>query len=195
MRVWRPGRIRATTGLTVIGGCLGLLTVACAPALNWREVSLADAEGLRAMFPCKPDQVSQRMSWPGGAPVNVSLWSCRAGGYLWGVSAVKVRDVTEVSVVLNGWSDALRGRSGYRVVSTLAPFVKGSTPLPQAMAFELQPKQGVEGSAKALPPGWAWHFSHGLTLFQVSVWSLEGELPTKSEDVVSTFKNGFYFQN
>lgn len=195
MRFWLLARIRAFTVLTAIGGCLAIALQGCAPALNWRDVAFPDAQGLKGMFPCKPDMVAQRVSWPGVAPTELRLWSCRAGGYLWGVSSVTLTDVAEVPRVLNVWADALQSKPGYHVEPILAPSVKGSTPVSEPSAWYLTPAGVRSSSVKAMPWGWSWHFSHGLTIFQASVWSLEGDLPTKSEDVVSAFKNGFYFQN
>lgn len=167
----------------------------CTPALNWRDVTFPDAQGLKGVFPCKPDLVAQRVSWPGVAPAELRLWSCRAGGYLWGLSSVTLTDVAHVPLVLRGWADALQAKTGYRVESILAPSVKGATPVPDPSAWRLTPDALTKPAAKAMPSGWSWHFSHGLTIFQASVWSLEDDLPTKSEDVVSPFKNGFHFQN
>lgn len=196
MRFWFPSWIRAITALTVFGGCAGGLLLGCAPSLNWREVRIPQADGLVASFPCKPDEWEQRMSWPGVRATTVQLWSCRAGGYRWSVAAARLTDATEVPVALQHWAATWQGQPGYRAATRANPPVPGSTPQPAALAFQLMPVASKGGAApKPLPTGWSWHFSHGLIVFQATVWMVDGgELPTNSEDVVSLFKNGFYFQ-
>ena len=83
---------------------------ACAPALNWREVRPADAEGLLATFPCKP-QVAQRQIPLAGLPdrVTVHLLSCEADGSRWALSHLSVSDASLVPVALRALAAATRG--------------------------------------------------------------------------------------
>src|SRR6218665_2085138 len=61
---------------------------ACTPALNWRDVKPANADGLAAQFPCKPDQAERQLTVPGleGGPVTLHVLSCPAGDTTWALS-------------------------------------------------------------------------------------------------------------
>ena len=56
-----------------------LLLAACTPTFNWREATVGPA-GLRAMFPCKPDQVEHRSAFAPGHEVVLHATGCEAGG-------------------------------------------------------------------------------------------------------------------
>lgn len=54
------------------------LVTGCTPALDWREVRLAES-GLILLFPCKP-QFQARSVDAAGLPWSASLTACEAGG-------------------------------------------------------------------------------------------------------------------
>lgn len=184
-------RIRAITASTLIGGvCL----VACSPALNWREIHPVDADGLVAWFPCQPDAVARSMNWPGVSRATVNVLSCRSGDTLWALRYAHVPDVRQVSTTLRLWSQDVSTRPGYQATAIPALNVPGMTPQSEAQAWALT-WGGGHPERSDWPTGvFAWHFSHGLTVFQASVW--QATPPgngSKGEDVTQTFKNGLHF--
>ena len=85
--------------LTLLLG-VGALS-ACSPALDWREVHPAEAPGLQALFPCKPDHVSRTVTLPSAPqPLVMHLWSCQTGDVTWALSQVQVQDVAQVGPTL-----------------------------------------------------------------------------------------------
>lgn len=193
MRFCETRRIRAITVLTAIGG--SFVVGACAPAFNWRELALPETEGLIALFPCKPERMQQRIQWPGLPQAQVHLWTCLSGGFRWSLAMTRADDAKWVPSVLENWSAGLVQQSAYRVEAMPPLNVKGATPQPAARAWKATLTAGHLTGANRPVTVWTWHFSHGLHAFQASVWGLSPEeLPANSEDVVTVFRNGFYFQ-
>jgi hypothetical protein len=196
-----PGRLapRLLTMLTLLG------VGACAPALNWRAFTLEAGEGLQVNFPCKPDRIERPLSWPeSGEAVVVRMHHCQAEGLTWVLQSVAVDDLGKVDPILRAWpavlADNLRQATLGAVVEVHPPEeieVPRMTPNPLARAVDLAaaPPSGV-GQAGA--PAWrrvrAWHFSHGLRVYEAAVWSIEDHKPAQtSEDVTLPFFEGLQF--
>lgn len=183
--------------------------VACAPALNWREVRPAQTDGLQATFPCKPDAVERRLVLPGlPGPVVLHMLSCQADGGMWALSHLTVMDAAQVPVALRALAAATRGNveAATRVAtrqagaalraSELPPVaVPGMTPQPDSRAWRFEAMRPGDGSGPGVPMAvTAWHFSHGLTVFQASVWQQgEGTTAHSGREAVTTFLQGFHF--
>lgn len=192
---------------------LWLSLAACAPALNWRDVRPEQAEGLRATFPCKPDVAERQLRLPGLAePVTVRLLSCQTDGRTWALSHLTVADADQVAVALRALAAATRGnleaasaggRAAVQATELPPVTVPGMTPQPDSRAWRFDtrpagPKAGSPGEAGAssAPPTTvtAWHFSHGLTVFQASVWQREaGTTAHSGPQAIVTFAQGFHF--
>jgi hypothetical protein len=72
------------------------------------------------------------------------------------------------------------------------------TPSPHAQAVDLLAGPLPPGEQGSGAPTWrrvrAWHFFHGLTVFQAAVWSSEDHKPAQtSEDVTRPFFDGLHF--
>lgn len=196
---------------------------ACAPALNWREVRPADADGLLATFPCKPQAAQRQIPLPGLPDVvTVHLLSCEAEGSRWALSHLSVSDASLVPVALRALAAATRGnletasREAERQTqaargtsaeagplaqpavraSELAPVaVPRMTPQPDTRAWRFEARRPGEGGGPSVPlTVTASHFSHGLTVFQASVWQ-PGEAANahSGREGVTTFLQGFHF--
>ena len=186
-------RIRAITASTLIGG-VGL--GACAPEMNWREVHPVDADGLVAWFPCKPEAVERSFSWPGVPQARVHVLSCRSGDALWALRYARVPDVPQIGGTLRLWGQEASHLPGYKAESIMNLAVPGMTPQPQASAWALTWAQPAPDRPDRPMHAVTWHFSHGLTVFQASVWrATPFESGAKGEDVAQTFKNGLHFPN
>lgn len=180
------GVCRLVLGVNLVA----LSLAACSPALNWREVRPAEADGLVAWFPCKPQMAERPMNWPGVEAVTVRVLSCRADGLIWSLAYARMPDAPLVTRTLTGWATAWRDRSGYDSVAIAPLQGRGMVVPADGLAWALSARD-----PQTLPRlGRAWHFSHGLTVFQASVWGdrLQESL-TKGEDVAATFTNGLHF--
>lgn len=186
--------------------------VACSPALNWRQLDLADAGGLRLNFPCKPDKVERTLRLDGlSEPLRLAMWSCEAAGATWVLSAARLGSATQVSPALRAlaaateanlaWADR---RARQQVPATTLPAwqrtdagalqVPGMTPNPEARGWRIQGlRPDGSAAAQALTVD-AWHFSHGLTVFQAAIWRGGDPLPRQnSEDAVEVFRQSLHF--
>ena len=195
---------------------------ACAPALNWREVRPAHAEGLLATFPCKPQAAQRQIPLPGLPDVvTVHLLSCEADGSRWALSHLSVSDASLVPVALRALAAATRGNlevasreaarqaqaaSAQAVPEPLAqPAVRASelapaavprmTPQPDSRTWRFEARRPGEGGGASVPlTVTASHFSHGLTVFQASVWQPdEAGSAHSGREGVTTFLQGFHF--
>lgn len=77
---------------------LVLSLCACAPALDWRQVS-PDELGITGLFPCRPSTAS-RNTHVGGRAITVSMHACKADGATFALSSAQVDDVRAVGPVL-----------------------------------------------------------------------------------------------
>ena len=199
---------------------------ACEPALNWREVRPAQADGLVALFPCKPDAVQRDIVLPGlGDAVTLHLLSCEADGQRWVLSHLRVTDVALVPQALRALASATRGnlelatrsaaaahtpptsqdgpsRTALRAVdhqvqaSELPPLlVPRMTPQPEARTWRFEAMRPGDGAGPGVPLSvTASHFSHGLTVFQASVWQAgEAASAHSGREATITFLQGFHF--
>lgn len=194
-----------------MGLCLGLgvWMGGCTPALDWREVRPPQAPGLRAVFPCRPDLVTRTVTLPSLAqPVSMQLWSCQTGDVTWALSRVQVKDATDVGPTLTALATTMQDnlRAASQMAGSTTPLradplgpvqVRGMTPQPQAQGWRFQARR-VDGWGRPLEVGvTAWHFAHGLQIFQASVSRPVGpsgtEPPQSAQDAELSFRDGFQF--
>lgn len=179
---------------------------ACAPALDWREVQVWPGEGLKATFPCKPDRHQRQIAWaglPDGATMH--LLTCQADGVTWAVNAMTLPEVALVGPALDHLRASMQANLAAAANMAVAAqpvssqdlgpvTVPRMTPMPQAhaWAFSAQRPDGL-GRPMAQQVR-AWHFAHGLTVFQASVWrSGEASSRQSSEDMANEFFRSFQF--
>lgn len=191
--------------MALVLACVAL-TSACSPALNWRQVKPGAAEGLVALFPCKPDAHVREMAWPGmSTPVAMHMVSCQTEEGTWAVSYLTLPDAVLVPPALNEWTAMMRrnlsaakqmaGQSGAPVEKDLGVIeVPHMTPMPQAHGWQFQ-AQRPDGLGRPMDMDIrTWHFSHGMTVFQASVWRpLDVVKAQTSEDVAQAFFKGLNF--
>ena len=192
-----------------IVGCQSL--VACSPALDWRTVRPEHAPALQAVFPCKPKQVDRSLTLPAlpGPPVTMHLVSCKVGESIWALSYFDAKDITRVPLALAADNRALRdnleavSRLGSpSPVTTVSAVdvgpaqVIGMTPNPLSRHWRLVGRRPVGQGESAPVEVHAWHFSHGLMVYQASLWRPVPPVNAKeSTDAVETFIQGFKFSD
>lgn len=200
--------------LRVMGLTLFLLLSACSPALNWREVRPAQADALTGLFPCQPQAVERVVSWPGVASgVSMHLLSCQTGDVTWALSYMAMPDVALVGPALPQLTAQLRSNlqaASQMTVNTpgaarqadqaamgqdQGPItVSGMTPAAGAHAWRFLSQRPDGLGAPLNMDIRAWHFSHGLRVFQASVWRpAEAAKSQTSEDVANAFLSSFHF--
>ncbi len=156
---WRRARAPAAALATALG--------ACAPSLNWRDVTPAGSE-LRALFPCRPDVHQRRVALAGGT-ATMQMHVCEASGLTF---AVTYADVETPEQVARGMADlrtlAVRNidGAGAQIADASVP---GMTPHPQAGQLSVQGRL-PDASPVQLR---AVFFTKGLRVFQASVLGAE----------------------
>lgn len=115
---------------------LGLLLalVACAPALNWREVRLDG--GAMALFPCKPDHQTRTVALA-GQTVALTLHACEAAGLRFAVAQTDVLTPDRVEPVLAALAAAQARNLQATLPSGQPAQVPGMTPNAQARRYAL----------------------------------------------------------
>jgi hypothetical protein len=78
-----------------IGALCGLL--GCTPAFNWRDVAF-DGLPVSALLPCKPDRATRTVPLA-GAPRQMVMAGCEAGGATFTVAVVTVQDASQLAQV------------------------------------------------------------------------------------------------
>lgn len=199
-------RVRVAPPAAVCMLALSLLTSACSPGLNWREVHPEEADGLTALFPCKPDAHTRMVPWPGvpgGAKMH--MLSCQTEAGTWALSYLTMPDAALLAPALYEFTAAMRrnlgaatemaGKGAPVSEQDLGPIaVPGMTPMPQAHGWRFQARR-PDGLGRPLDMDIrTWHFSHGMTVFQASLWRpVEAAKGQSSEDVAQAFFNGLNF--
>ena len=82
----------------------GLVTTACSPDQNWREVTF-EGSALKAQLPCKPDRTSRTVPL-GGTAVNLQVAGCESGTAIVAVMMARLQPGADVNAVMTGWQKA-----------------------------------------------------------------------------------------
>ena len=153
---------------------LGL--VACAPALDWRDVSAADGL-VKAQLPCRPTTHTRKVKLA-GQTVNLSLQACSAGGQTWALAWADVNDPAQLGPALRELREAAAANVGATSSTTIALNVPGATPHADSSRLRFQ---GRRADGQAVREQVAL-FVRGTWVVQATV--LGAELP---DDAAETF--------
>jgi hypothetical protein len=140
-----------------------LLSVACAPALDWRLMTLAGTP-LQVSFPCRPSAMARNLT-VGNTPLHWTLTACDAGDMTFAVAWADVPDPARTTAVLQ----ALARQTGENLraapQAVQAASVPGMTPhlASQWMRFLGRSPDGKVLAQQVLL------FTHGLRVYQASV--------------------------
>jgi hypothetical protein len=140
-----------------------LTLTACSPVENWREVRPPDSE-LRLLFPCRPTSLTRSVVLA-GAPVELTLLACAAGGSAYALKHGDVVDPAKVSPALRVLAAASALNIGAEAVAGEPHAVAGMSPNPDARRRQLQGR---------LPDGRPVReehltFARGTRVYQLSV--------------------------
>ena len=142
---------------------LPLLAVACAPALDWRQLR-PDGWGLALSLPCRPASHARTLPLA-GPPVELQLYACSAEDHTFAAASADLVDPARVGPALQALATAAQGNLQGRVVSERAATVPGMTPHPAARRWRIEGRR---------PDGQPLHgqvlvFAHGARVFQVTL--------------------------
>jgi len=169
----RPGRRLAPLLL------VALITAACSPALDWREVR-PQGSAVTALFPCKPVAQARRVQLE-GQEVRMALHACSADGQTWGLAFADIGDPALVTAAL----EALQRAAAANVDAVPTPGqdlkVPGATPNPASTRQHLQGRR-PDGQPVMLASA---VFAHGTTVHQAIALG-----PSLAEAGIDTFLGG-----
>ena len=92
---------RISSGWHLAWAVVCLVLCACQPALNWREIRIANTSAL-VMLPCKPDKSARNVPL-GGQDVAIQLLSCKAAGATYAVAWSQLPAGTSAPIALDQW--------------------------------------------------------------------------------------------
>lgn len=108
----------------------------CSPALDWREVRIAEA-GTELLFPCRPVRQQRKLTLD-GQPRSMVLHVCDAGPASWALSHVDVADPAAVGAALQSMAASVRANLDATAAAAVAArAVPGATPQPQSGRWRL----------------------------------------------------------
>ena len=162
---------------------LGLASLAaCSPTFNWRDVR-PDGARLSLLMPCKPDKAQKTVAM-GGAPAELMLLSCDAGGVTFALAFTDVKDIAKTAPALAQWQSV-----------TLANMKAAPNPATQAIKLTGLPTGAVLVKATGLRPNGqavssqAAYFVQGTQVFQAVMYA-----DKIAPDVAETFLSGLKFE-
>ena len=131
-----------------------LFLTGCSPALNWRNVPVADA-ALTITLPCKPDQANRKIELA-GVPVELFMVGCDADGATFAVSHVALDDPSTAGAALAHWRAAALAQLGPAAAASAVdtPYAPaGVLPLAQSVRT-VATGQRADGTAVTLQAVW-----------------------------------------
>ncbi len=149
----------------------GVLLLACAPALDWRELRPAGS-GMALLFPCKPDSHARQVHL-GPDAVWLEMHACTAAGATWALAFADMADPARVGPALVELLSAAAKNLGASEPQTLPLKVEGATPNPDSQRVQFQGRM-PDGRAATEQVA---VFAKGTRVFQVIVLGdkLDGE--------------------
>jgi hypothetical protein len=169
---WRFSAARGKRA--AMAAALGIALVACAPALDWRELRPAGTQ-LQLLFPCKPTS-QQRTLNLAGAPVALTLHACQAGNLTWALSHADVADPARVASALTELKAAAQIKMGQPEVAWVALITPGATPNAQSGLARFS----ISGADRQALQMHVAVFAHGTRVFQAAV--LGSSVPAEAAD-------------
>ena len=113
---------------------LAMLLSACSPALDWRDVPVAD--GLMLQFPCRPDR-GERTVVLEGRGVPACMLSCEAGGLSWSATTFDIGEPALLPATLRHLRSQLARNLHADEVAGRPPRQAGLTPQDEAWRMRL----------------------------------------------------------
>jgi hypothetical protein len=119
-----------------MSGWAGFLLLACAPALDWREVR-PEGSGIVLLMPCKPDSHARQVHI-GPDAVRLELHACTAAGTTWALAFAEMGDPARVGPALAELQAAAARNLSASEPRPLPLKAEGATPNPASGRVQLQ---------------------------------------------------------
>lgn len=155
----------------------------CSPALNWREIRLAQTP-VKVMLPCKPDEASRPTPMV-GSEVNMHMLGCEAGGALFAIAWVDVQHAEQAGVAMSQWQAAMLTNMQATSSKTVPFTPKGSLAQVQDVRVVATGRR-QDGTTVTAQGAW---FARGAQVFHAVMYA--GAL---DPEAVEVFFSGIEFQ-
>lgn len=167
---------------TCIAALAASCSVACSPALDWREF-VPEGTDLRVAFPCRPDRQARAVV-VAGAKTQMQMLACSAGDATFALAFVDVVDPSRVGATLAELRATAASNLQSAPPQSVPLQIRGMTPNEQAARLTI---------SGTLPDGavvqaQAAFFARGLRVYQATV---VGARP--SPELADTFIGGLKF--
>jgi hypothetical protein len=165
----------AAAAAAILGGCT--------PALDWRELPVEDT-GLKATFPCKPEQATRPVTLA-GREVAMHGLACRSGTSTFAVMAADLGGPMDAALALQQWQAASLATLRAREPRTTSFRPRGALEVAasaQVDAAGLRPDGSTVHSRAA-------YFAHGRHVFQAIVLSAQ-----VTPELADPFFAGLHFE-
>lgn len=136
--------------------------VACAPSLDWREMSPAGS-GLTLRIPCKPSQQARPANASGPA---MGMAVCEAGGFSFSAAWADLDSPERLGPALAEMPRTVAAKLGQPLPQREPVSVPGATPLPGSGAFRIA--QGSGATRVAV-------FAKGLRVYQLTLQGVQDD--------------------
>jgi hypothetical protein len=156
---------------------------ACNPTFNWRQLR-PDGAPLQALMPCKPETATRRVPLDGGAPTELHMHSCEAGGLTFAVAWAELGDAARVPDALSGWRRASLGAVRVDPASADDPATAWNAAVPGATAVQGLTAHGSNHAGQPVQVR-AVHFARGTQVYQAAVYG-----PALNDEVTVAFFDG-----
>lgn len=153
--------------------------VACAPALDWREVE-HPAAGIVALFPCRPQHHSRSVKVH-NVDASMHLLTCSADRQTFGISYIEIPTAEATAPILAAVRAAATGHIKPTQVETVPLNVVGATLRPGATRTSIDGTT-ANGERMHLEVG---VFASALRVYQATVFA-----PERNADAMDTFFAG-----
>lgn len=158
---------------------MALLSAACSPTLNWRDVEVGSQT--RMQFPCRPE-LAERSLVLAGSPSRAEMKACEAGGLSWSATVFEVNDPARVTASLRELRMSLSTRLQGSEASARPVVIPGMTPNDEARRVVIVGRSDGGGVSRAE----AVFVTRGLQVFQFVVMARQGA-PRQWDDSADEF--------
>jgi hypothetical protein len=139
---------------------------------------------LKGLLPCKPDQGSRQMPMA-GVEVDMHMSGCEAGGALFAIAWVEVKEASQAGPALAQWQSAMLANM-QAVTTQIADFSpRGASEQPKGVRVTAT---GRRQDGRAVLAQGAW-FVRGTQVFHAVIYA-----DKLNPDAVETFFSGLEFQ-
>lgn len=140
--------------VTLLGLSLALLSSACSPEQNWRDLAL-EGSGIKLQLPCKPDRTTRHVTLA-GVPVDLQVVGCESGSAIVAVMSAALPPAVDANDVMLYWQQATLANAKVQPDASMvrqAWHRPGQLPLAASVRIQA-PAQRANGEAVSMDAAW-----------------------------------------